>query len=183
MCRMPSQEQTRKTNRTRPTANACPTYFRVGRIWKNSGLRVIQLIVRLAFVSILREDSNIGVVRNQTIHQISGYTVLVMVFENPHFPLGPTRGQVHSELNLNFTESFFDLLDCREFLRDKHWARIFSVNRERQIAKHPFRVGTLFGLRENTVSVAVDTCNHGRRHSRPPESDAWMPVNGLSPPR
>ena len=40
---------------------------------------------------------------------------MVMVLENDS-PFGPTTGQIHSELNLNFTESFFDLLGCRKLL-------------------------------------------------------------------
>ena len=70
------------------------------------------MIEGLAFVAILRKDANIGVAWNQTIHQVGGYLVAVMVLENDA-PLGPTTGQFDSELNLDFTESFLDRLDRR----------------------------------------------------------------------
>jgi len=64
----------------------------------------------LIFISVLREDANIGIAGNETIHQVDGYFVLVMVFENDS-PFGATAWQIHGELNVNFTESFFQLLD------------------------------------------------------------------------
>ena len=112
----------------------------------NAGLHVIQFIERLRVIAILRDDPNIRVAGDQTIHLVGRDAALVMVLESES-SVGAATRQIGVELDPDLAASFFHLLDRRKFHRDQPGRQTMAVNRERQIAKHSLGVGPLLGLR------------------------------------
>src|SRR5438874_10600921 len=95
-----------------------------------TALHILQFIERLILVSILRDDSDIRVARDQTIHQVRCDPALVMVFED-EFPVAIAAGQIRRELDLNLSESFFHLLGPWEINGDQPRLQTIPVKAER----------------------------------------------------
>ena len=114
------------------------------------------------------------VARDQTVYQIGGDRVLVMVFENDS-SLGPPGGRsTVNSIRISPTPSFISSIAGISARRAG--ADTLSVDRNRQFVKHPLRVSALLGHRDDAVAVGVDARDYAEETATPGirRMDAWI---------